>query len=323
MSNPQSELNLAFLGCGFATRLHSKTLKSFKNAVRCFYASRDAGKAAEFNRQFKGAGSFDSYDAAISAHDIDVILIATPPNQHLDLTLQSLQADKHVIVEKPPFLNTAHFDAVRKAQQNAHRRVFVAENYFYKPLAKKLRALIAENLIGEILFIHVNALKKQDTGNWRDDAALTGGGALFEGGVHWVNFMANLGFTIKSVQGFCPGSKTQLERSILVNFKYEEGPVGSLYYSWETPSLFKGLRISKIYGTTGSLTFESNGLIIVVRGSKKAILFPGLKDIAGYRAMFQDFFSAIKSDRSPEFSLALAEQDMKLIEEVYESLKSK
>lgn len=314
-------INLAFLGCGFATRLHSKTLSGFKKKVHCYYASRDKSKAQSYNEEFGGHGVFGSYEDAINSGDIDVVLVATPPAQHLDLTFQALHSGKQVIVEKPPFLKSAVFDTVQKAIDETGNRVFVAENYFYKPLLLKLKKLIQDHVIGDILFVHVNALKEQETKDWRGDTKLSGGGALFEGGIHWINFIANLGLKIKSVRGLRPGEKNGPEMSVLVNMQYEEGPVGSFYYSWETPSLFKGLRLSKIYGREGSITFESNGVFAIVRGRKKRILFPGFRDIAGYKAMFRDFIHAIQENREPQFTLSLAKQDVKLIEDIYQSLR--
>jgi len=312
-------LNLAFLGCGFATRLHSKTLSKFKSEVNCFYASRDKRKAEEYNRKFKGHGCFDSYEAAMQSEAVDVVLVATPPVQHLEQTISVLRAGKHVIVEKPPFLKSADFETVRKEAEENKRHVFIAENYFYKPLAFKLRELIQSGVIGEVLFLHINALKEQEVKDWRGEQELAGGGALFEGGIHWVNFIANLGLSIRSVQGLRPGEQDGLDKSMMAVMKYDEGAVGALYYSWETPSLFKGLRLSKIYGRKGSLTFESNGIILVVRGKRKRIIFPGFRDIAGYQGMFRDFIDSLQSYRPPQFTLDLAARDLKLIEQIYSS----
>ena len=320
-SNTKNTINLAFLGCGKATQIHSKTLAGFEK-IQLYYASRDKNKAENFNQKFSGHGIFESYMAAIQAENVNVVLIATPPKQHLDLTLKALEAGKHVIVEKPPFLNSSDFKLVGKARKKADRRVFVAENYFYKPLAFKLRDLIKSGIIEEILFVHINALKKQviKKEEWRSDSELSGGGALFEGGIHWINLIANLGLNVKTIKGLRPGHKNGVEKSILITMEYEEGPVGTLYHSWETPSLFKGLRLSKIYGREGSITFESNGIFIFVRGRKKQLIFPGLKDIAGYKGMFRDFIDCIRNGRAPMFTFDLAEQDIKLIEKVYESI---
>lgn len=315
-----AQFNLAFLGCGFATRLHSKTLSGFKRDFQRYYASRDGEKAAAYNRKYRGSDYFDSYDAAIADDKIEVVLIATPPTYHLDLTLEAMRAGKHVIVEKPAFLRTADFADIRQAQVETGRYVFVAENYFYKPLAFKLRELICAGLIGEVLFVHVNALKHQRIDDWRGDADLAGGGAMFEGGIHWINFIANLGLTVESIRGFRTGAREGLDRSMLVAIEYAEGAVGTLYYSWEIPSLFKGLRISRIFGSKGSITFESNGLFIIVNGVRQRVIIPKLTDVAGYKAMFRDFVRALRAGKEPQMNLDLAQKDLTLVETIYESI---
>lgn len=313
-------LNLAFLGCGFATRLHSKTLKNIKAEVNCFYASRDEQKAMVFNHEFNGSGHFTSYEAAIHHAKIDVVLVATPPASHLELTLRALRAGKNVIVEKPPFLRAADFTLIHQAQKETGRRVFIAENYFYKPLAIKLRELIRDEVVGEILFVHVNAIKLQKTSNWRDDTQLAGGGALFEGGIHWINFVANLGLPIKSVRGLRPGDHHGAEKSMLVAVEYENGAVGTLSYSWEVPVLLQGVHLSQIYGRKGVITFESNGIVIFVNGVRKKIVFPGFGDIAGYKGMFRDFLRALQTGDEAQMNLAIAQKDLQLIETIYQTV---
>lgn len=306
-------IRVAMLGCGYAARIHSKTLSGRKD-VKVYYASRTAEKARYYNKRFGGAGFFESYEAAIQSPDVDVVMVLTPPVYHLKLTLKAIEAGKHVIVEKPPFLNSSDFALVRDAQTLHKVQVMVAENYFYKPVLKHLQEILGSGVIGDVKFIVINALKKQKTGNWRDDLSLTGGGALFEGGIHWINFISNLGYHIQTVQGFIPGEQTGLERSVQVVTKFVEGAVGVLLYSWEIDSLFKGLRLSKAYGTKGSVTFESNGLFIFVRGKRWKLIFPGIADISGYRAMFDDFFNALRSGQEPRFNLNLAERDIQIIE---------
>lgn len=313
-------IRLAFLGCGGVTRKHSKTLAGLAVPVNCYYASRDGAKAESYNKQFGGHGSFGSYDDAIASDEIDAVLLAMPPVQHLEQALLALRAGKHVIVEKPPFLHAKNFDEVQDIAEKNGRQVYVAENYFYKPLLKHLQELLRSDVIGEILFMHFNALKQQKITDWRADAEISGGGALFEGGIHWVNFISNLGLELTSVEGFRPGRHEGMEQSMLVGLRYREGAVGSFYYSWEVPSLLQGLRISKIYGRQGSITFESNGLFVIVRGKKKKIIFPGLKDIAGYKSMFEDFIKAMQENRPAQFTTALAKKDLETIEAVYESV---
>jgi len=313
-------MRVAFLGTGLAATLHTKTMRTVAPAVERWYASRSADRAREAQQKSGGHGAFPSYDAAIADPAIDAVFVLLPPSLHLEWTIKALDHGKHVLLEKPPLLKSADFAAVGAAATRAGRQVLVAENYFYKPLTRALRDTIARGDFGDLKFIQLNAMKRQPTGNWRDDAALSGAGALFEGGIHWVSLLASLGLTVSRVRAARPGGGQALDRSILVTFEYAEGPVATLTYSWELGGLVNGIRWSACYGTAGTLRFETNGLIGFQSGRRKRVVVPGMGDLLGYRAMLADFFEAIRHNRPPAYSLALAERDLRLVEDAYRSL---
>lgn len=308
------------MGCGWATRIHARTLTRCGRGVHCRYASRDARKAERYSTRFGGAGAYGSYDEAIDDPTVDVVVVTTPPTQHLAYAVRALRAGKHAIVEKPPFQRVADFLAARRASEESGGRLFVAENYYYKPLRRTLARLLADGAVGTPLFLQVNALRRQRIAGWRDDLALAGGGALFEGGIHWVNLLGNLGLSVELVRGFQPSGNGKPERSMLVVLEYGEGPVATLHYSWEVPSLLRGLRLSRISGTDGAITFETNGLFVLVHGRRPRLIFPSLRDIAGYRGMWRDFLHALRMGVEPAMTLELAERDLKLVESTYASL---
>lgn len=317
MTRTAGRVGLAFLGCGAVTRAHTRTLRAIGADVRLYYASRDITRATELNSRCNGAGAFGAYDAALGDAGVDAVLIATPPAFHLEWTLRALAAGKHVIVEKPPFPRADDFSAVEAAAQRASRQVMVAENYFYKPILRALRSLLRDGTIGQPRFLDIKALKTQRTENWRDDAALAKGGALYEGGIHWIDFLANIGLDLVAIEGFRPGPREGLDREMLVVARYAQGAVGALFFSWSTPSLLRGVRLSRIYGTEGSITFESNGLFALALGKRTRLRFPGARDLTGTRAMFRDFLGALREGRPPEFTLALARRDLELVEAAY------
>lgn len=317
MTGAPRQVGVAFLGCGAVTRAHTRTLRSLDGKVRLFYASRDLARATELNTRYGGGGAFDGYVAPLEDSRVDAVLVATPPSFHLEWTLRALEAGKHVIVEKPPFARAADFAAVAAASQKASRQVMVAENYFYKPVVGALRAMLRDGTIGEPRFLDIKALKTQHTEDWRDDPTLAGGGALYEGGIHWIDFLANIGLDVVSIHGFRPGARAGLEREMLVVTRYAQGAVGVLFFSWKVPSLLKGVRLSRIYGTEGTIRFESNGLFILASGKQNRIRFPGVRDLTGTRAMFRDFLGAIRENHAPEFTLALARRDLELVEAAY------
>ena len=320
-------LRVAFLGCGSITRVHSRHLKALTGVVLPSYASRDAAKADVYRREFGGAASYGSYADAINSPDIDAVVVAVPPKHHLDLTLQALAAGKHVLVEKPAFPRTEDYLAVIDARDLADRVVLVGENDHYKPLAVCLRRLLAEGAIGEMVFGHFVSIAKRlkTSDDWRNDEAMAGGDAFFEEGIHWLHIAGSLGPRITRIHGYRPSvSKVGPDRrakSMLVAFQYDNQAVGSLFYSREVPSLFKGLRWSKLFGRDGVITFESNGLFVVERGKRfPRVMFPGFRDLRGYQAMYRDFVRSVREGRAPEMSLERALDDQRLMDQIYASL---
>ena len=312
-------MRLCFLGCGKIAEAHGRRVRGLKGAITCSYASRSLAKAQALNGKLGGAGAFGSYAEAIASPSVDVVAVVTPPAWHLEWTLAALEAGKDVILEKPPVLRSSDFDAIERASRARGRFVYVAENYHYKPMLAKVRDLIAAGAIGEPLFIHLNAVKRQRTDGWRDDPSAAGGGALFEGGIHWVDFAASLGMTIRSVKAARPGTVMGLERSMALLIEYAEGPVATLSYSWDVASPLKGVRFSRIYGRDGGIVFESNGLILLGSGRRWTVQFPGLSDIQGYKAMFVDFLRAWRERSEAQMTLAHARRDVEIIEEAYRS----
>src|SRR5688500_7768999 len=315
-------LRLVFLGCGFITRVHSRHLRSLRADVTPYYASRDRARADDYCRRFTGGGTFDGYAAAITDASIDAVVIAVPPRFHLELTLQALAAGKHVLVEKPAFLTMADYERVRAARDRAERVVLVGENDHYKPLAVCLRKLVAAGVIGEMVFAHFMTLahRLKSADDWRNDETMAGGDAFFEEGIHWLHLAGSLGPRITSIQGYRPSISREgpdrRAKSMMVAFRYDNDAVGSLYYSREIPSLLRGLRVSKLLGRGGIISFESNGLFVVVRGrGLPRLIVPGFRDIRGYRAMYRDFVAAIREQRAPEMSLERAMEDQRLMEQ--------
>ena len=328
---PQSSpLRIAFLGCGFITRVHSRHLKRLRPDIVCAYASREGAKAEAFCREFGGLASYPDYLSAIDDPRNDAVVVAVPPRFHRDLTLRALLAGKHVLVEKPAFPALVDYEAVVDARDRSGRVVIVGENDHYKPLARRLRRLLADGSIGELVFAHFTTIAKRfkSTDDWRNDEVMAGGDAFFEEGIHWLHLAGSLGPSIVDVQGFRPAAARSGGRhgdvrgkSMLVAFAYDNGAVGSLYYSREIPSLLKGLRLSKLMGRRGVITFESNGGFVLVRGRRgPRLLFPGFRDIRGYQAMYRDFVKAIRSGVAPEMSLERAIEDQRLMDQVYASL---
>ena len=321
-------VHLAFLGCGFITRVHSRHLRALRGDVIWSYASRNIRKAADFCGRYGGTESYGDYRAAIADPRVDAVVIAVPPRFHLDLALTALDAGKHVLVEKPAFPRMTDYRTVLDSRNRARRVVLVGENDHYKPLARTLRRLLARGAVGELVFGQFTTIarKLKAADDWRNDETMAGGDAFFEEGIHWLHLAGSLGPAIVSAQGYQPSLSREgpdsRAKSMMVAFRYDNDAVGSLFYSREVPSLLRGLRLSKLYGRDGVITFESNGLFVLVRGRGiPRLLFPGFRDIRGYQAMYRDFVNAIRTGQTPEMSIERAMEDQRLMDQIYATVE--
>lgn len=308
------------------TRLHSRIARRLRPPPNLLYASRSLEKARAYSREYGGAGAFGSYAEACASPNVDAVFICTPPALHVIHAQLAACHGKPMLIEKPAARNLDELAQIEAAMSAAGVLCMVAENYFFKPLVRVLRAHLEAGDIGQPLFIEVNRAKRQPLQGWRADLEMMGGGALLEGGIHWVNLMCSLGGRVRDVLAVRPEKAyamvAPLEDGLEVVFKFEDGTVGKLLYSWKLVNRLGGVQISKIYGTDGNILFESNGLFVLVAGRRTRLRLPGVSDLMGHRATLRHFIECVRDRRPPEMSLAVARRDMSVVEAAYRSLES-
>ena len=69
---------------------------------------------------------------------------------------------------------------------------------------------------------------------------MAGGDAFFEEGIHWLHLAGSLGPHITAIHGYRPpcsprSGPDRRAKSMMVAFRYDNGAVGALYYSRESP----------------------------------------------------------------------------------------
>jgi predicted dehydrogenase len=321
-----NKVNLCILGCGSVAKLHSRFARTLRSQVNLMYASRDRDKAEAYNKKFHGIGAFSSYEEACNDPRVDAVFICTPQAHHVEHVRLAAVGNKAALVEKPITRNLEELAQIEATVSEAGIIAMVAENYFFKPLVKVLKHHIERGDIGVPMFIEINRAARKKTIGWRADAAMMGGGALLEGGVHWVNLMLSAGGEAKSVAAAKPtaqhGMVAPFEDSLELLVKFTNGSVGKMLHSWNVINRVGGLCMSKIHGDEGNMFFESNGIFVLVLGTRKRLRFPGFLDIMGYRAMLRHFVECVRQGNPPAMSLQVARRDMEVVAAAYRSLES-
>ena len=325
--SPKGKLNLCFLGCGSITHRHSKTARSFAEELNLLYASRSLRKAREYEQSHDGIDAFGSYEEACSSNNVDAVFICTPPHLHVELLRLAAESGKAIIIEKPVARSLAELAEMDAILHAADVPCMVAENYHFKPSLRLLRDWINEGAIGTPLFVEISHTSSSRPTGWRQDANIMGGGALLEGGVHWVRTLTALGGAIDEVAAIQPAADYEpmapIEDSMLLLVRFRSGAAGKLLHSWAVPNPLKGIEFSRVLGTDGTIHFESNGLILILNGRRRAMRFPSFTDFLGFRAMLQAFIIYLRQGGASPLSLTDIRHDHALIDAAYRSVKSR
>jgi len=89
----------------------------------------------------------------LSRDDLDAVAVATPASTHHDVALAALRAGKHVLVEKP--LADSRERAGEMVREAALRglTLMADHTYCYTPAVLKIRELIEDGALGDLLFV--------------------------------------------------------------------------------------------------------------------------------------------------------------------------
>ena len=99
-----TRLRIGIIGCGgLATGSHLPSLKRMKEPDNCEIVAASDVYQPRLDNMIKETGGkpFKEYRKMLEQKDIDYILIATPEHWHAQMTLDALDAGKHVYCEKP------------------------------------------------------------------------------------------------------------------------------------------------------------------------------------------------------------------------------
>lgn len=94
-----------------------------------------------------------SLEELLAREDVQAVAIATPARTHHPIAVQALRAGKHVLVEKPLADGVEAGRAMVDLARELGLVLMADHTYCYTPVVQKIRDLVAEGALGEILFV--------------------------------------------------------------------------------------------------------------------------------------------------------------------------
>jgi predicted dehydrogenase len=147
------KLRIAVVGAGYWGPNLARNFRSSPDWELVAICDLDRDRAQRVSDQVGGVRVETDLAVVLADDRIDAIAIATPARTHHDIACAALAAGKHVMVEKP-LADTGDRGRAMVDAAASNGLVLMADHtYCYTPAVLKIRELIEEGALGDILFI--------------------------------------------------------------------------------------------------------------------------------------------------------------------------
>lgn len=176
---------IAVIGYGGMGSWHAKLLSSMPEVnLRGIYdILPERAEAARGN----GINAYESYDAVLGDKDVEIVIIAIPNDLHHDISIQAMNAGKHVICEKPVALSSIELQEMIDAAAENNVVFTVHQNRRWDEDYLIAKQLYDKNTLGKVFNIETRVHGSRGIpGDWRNTKK-HGGGMVLDWGVHLID----------------------------------------------------------------------------------------------------------------------------------------
>jgi len=256
--------------------------------------------------------------------------------------LESLDAGKHVLIEKPLTLSLKEaLDILYKTTETG-KKFCIAQNYRYIEAVQRAKAIMGKAALGRVISVHGRALTLVPVGWTRSKWLYHENAVLYDFTPHLVDMiLLLLNDGVKQVyavgRNFSTHASFLSSAQIIVDFK--SGPVALLDTSWTTNAPrfeidvfgsggFLSLHPMKDYVWEGHGTVqpldETRSYIGKMTTILKGVIAGDLsvKQMIAYQALFHQFLSSIETGEEPPVSIEQAVRTEVVLEAAKQSIRS-
>jgi predicted dehydrogenase len=341
----EKHIGFGIIGAGVISETHARAIDSIENArlygVYSINKNKSDALAAKYN-----CTAYATLDEMLSRPEIDIVCICTPSGIHLEPAIQSINAGKHCLIEKPLEVTLERCDQITEAANKGGVKIGVIfPSRFYEP-AGQLKKAIDEKRFGDIVLgdAYVKWSRSAEyykSGKWRGTWKYDGGGALMNQGIHSVDLLQWYMGPVESVRAIAANIRhkdIEVEDTVVATLKFASGALGTIECS---TAVFPGsLKRIEIAGTTGTAILEESNLIkwefkdsasedeTIKRAmeagnvSHGGVSNPADISIIGHQKQIEDMIRAVQTGGNPLVDEIEGRKSVEIVLAIYESARS-
>ena len=319
-------MKVGIIGCGLIGEKRALSINKKDQVTALYDPNFDRSK---YLSNITGAKVQDSPESVINS-DAEIIFVATTHNLLAKYALKAINAEKHVLIEKPGACSSSELKKLIKASKKNNTTVKVGFNHRFHPAISKAHEILKKNNLGEIIFIRGRYGHGGRVGyetEWRCNKKLSCGGELLDQGSHLIDlsiwFMGDLTVDYKMLQTYF--WDTNVEDNCFLALKNKKNNLSWLHASWTE---WKNCFSLEIYTKTAKFMISGLGgsygaeKLTYYKMSKKMGI-PSTEEWVyknedvSWGKEYMDFKKSIKTSQNPCGDLNDALKVMKLVEKIY------
>ena len=267
-----SEIGIGIIGGGYMGKAHAVAHAAvgavFDTPLRPrleMVAASSLASAERYARAFGFARAAPDWQTLVADPAVGAVIIASPPETHLEIVQAIAAAGKPVFCEKPLGAFLADGAAMTRAVEEAGVVNMIGFNYVRTPATQFTRRLIAEGALGDITWFrgeHTEDFYADPDlpATWRAHGEANG--ALGDLAPHMINAALALAGPIQSVMADIEtvhatrgGKPVENDDQAQIMCRFENGAMGHMFFSRVATGRKMGY-IYEIYGTRGAIRFS-------------------------------------------------------------------
>ena len=178
--------NIGIIGAGMIAGHHADALDALGRSIHAV-ADLDPTALQTFADKYGVEQTYASHESMLADTDVDAVVVAVPNAFHAECTIDALEADASVLVEKPLATSYDAAAEIATAERESRGTVMVGFCKTFNPWFEWLDQRVADGRFGSVYDVEAEFVRRRGIprlGSWFTQKEIAGGGAMIDIGVH-------------------------------------------------------------------------------------------------------------------------------------------
>lgn len=236
---------------------YGRIARKFEESIRASHAGTIVAVASrsQYSNIPSAYCAYQDYAALLKDDTVQIVYVCTTHNTHKDLTIQALEAGKHVLCEKPMSTSPADVKSMTECARINNRFLMEALWSRYLPGYQKALAMIHQGAIGDIQLIQANFGFRMNPNEPKERLVNPhlAGGAVWDVGIYPISLAMDICRGLPTdIQALARKNPAGVEESAVINLAFENNTIASLTCSFEIATDNRAF----IYGSHGRIVMD-------------------------------------------------------------------